>query len=475
MNNLQFNIPKTNKNIIKVIGVGGGGGNAVKYMKNTGIVGVDFAICNTDEQAMEMNPIEVKIPLGPNLTEGRGAGSRPETGKEACIESIDEIRKFLADGTKMLFVTAGMGGGTGTGAAPIIAKAAKEMGILTVAIVTLPFQFEGFRRKRQAAEGLDSLKKNVDAILVISNDKLKEIYGDLELSVAFNNADSILSVAAKSIAEIITIPGYINVDFEDVNYVMKESGVALMGYGEAEGATRAREAVNMAINSPLLEDSDIRGAKHILLNISSGTKGVTMSEIDEITNYIQEEAGYGTDLIWGNCYDKSLGEKLSVTVIATGFETGVSKDARKEEKSVSVNLDGDEMSTIVGIDFFDSYDNKNATTIDFDSDELIAAKEQIFHTPHVVSKKTQEEQNKMMELEAARRAAARKATLSLDSAENREQVEKVPAYKRRGIVMDNDDSPLPPNVRANIATSVYVDSEGTVTQTGNSFLRERID
>ncbi|HRG67053.1 MAG TPA: cell division protein FtsZ, partial [Saprospiraceae bacterium] len=274
---MKFNIPNYNHSIIKVIGVGGGGGNAVGHMFRQGIIGVDFAICNTDAQAMETSPIDKKISLGPSLTDGRGAGSKPETGKEACIESIDEIRSFLADGTKMLFVTAGMGGGTGTGAAPIIAKAAKEMGILTVGIVTLPFHFEGLRRKRQALEGLENLKKNVDAILVISNDKLKEMYGDLTLTQAFDNADNVLSTAAKSIAEIITVPGYINVDFEDVNFVMKDSGVALMGYGEAEGMARARIYIHMALTSPLLEENDIRGAKHILLNITSGNKEVTMS------------------------------------------------------------------------------------------------------------------------------------------------------------------------------------------------------
>nr|HPK09411.1 cell division protein FtsZ [Saprospiraceae bacterium] len=325
---MLFDLPKKDDNIIKVLGVGGGGGNAVAHMFNQGITGVDFAVCNTDKQAMDKNPVTTKIILGPNLKEGRGAGSIPEVGKQACIESIDEVRSFLNDGTKMLFITAGMGGGTGTGAAPIIAKAAKEMGILTVGIVTLPFKFEGLKRQRQAAEGLENLKKNVDSFLVISNDRLREIYGNLSLTGAFSKADDILTTAAKGIAEIITVPGIVNVDFEDVNTVMRNSGVTIMGNAVSEGEERARKAISAALNSPLLEDNDIRGAQHILLNITSGTKEMTMDEIGEITDYVQEEAGFGTDLIWGHCTDESLGEKISITLIATGFSEG---SARKNQ------------------------------------------------------------------------------------------------------------------------------------------------
>jgi cell division protein FtsZ len=292
---------------------------------------------------MEMSPVPTKIQLGPHLTEGRGAGSMPQIGKQACIESIDDVRKFLEEGTKMLFITAGMGGGTGTGAAPIIAKAAKEMDILTVAIVTVPFRFEGKRRKEQAGEGLEELKNNVDSIIIVSNDKLREIHGNLPISEAFAHADDILTIGAKGIAEIITVPGYINVDFEDVNTVMRTSGVSIMGTAVSEGEGRAKTAVDNAINSPLLEDNDIRGAKHILLNITSGNKEVTMDEIYEITEYIQDEAGYDTDLIWGNCFDESLGEKLCVTVIATGFEHHKDKSverAPKQEKII-VSLEDD--------------------------------------------------------------------------------------------------------------------------------------
>jgi cell division protein FtsZ len=469
---MKFNIPRANGPIIKVIGVGGGGGNAVSHMYHAGIIGVDFAICNTDAQAMENSPINMQISLGPSLTEGRGAGSKPETGKEACIESIDEIRGFLADGTKMLFVTAGMGGGTGTGAAPIIAKAAKELGILTVAIVTLPFQFEGFRRKRQAMEGLENLKKNVDAILVISNDKLKDMFGSLEMSVAFDNADNVLTTAVKSIAEIITVPGIINVDFEDVNYVMKDSGVALMGFGEAEGPDRARKAIHMALNSPLLEDNDIRGAQHILLNITSGNKEITMDEVGEITAYIQEEAGFGTDMIWGNCVDKSVGDKVTVTIIATGFETGAKKVAEPAQKQVVLDNDFEDVAEAFDLTF----DNTTSSNVvDFDNDEFMTSSNNGgYSRSNFKSAKEIELDDRLRQAEFKRREAIRATTIPLDTPENKEKVEKIPAYLRRGVLMDEDNA-TNPNPKGKIATTVYVDSEGTVVQTGNSYLRERID
>ena len=464
---ISFDIPKKDKSIIKVIGVGGGGGNAVAHMFRQGIVGVDFAICNTDAQAMDMSPVGTKISLGPTLTEGRGAGSRPEVGKEACIESIDNVRSFLSDGTKMLFVTAGMGGGTGTGAAPIIAKASKEMGILTVGIVTLPFTFEGMRRKKNALEGLENLRKNVDAILVISNDKLKDIYGNSPFSDALSNADDILTTAAKSISEIITVPGYINVDFEDVNYVMKDSGVAMMGLGVAEGENRARKAISLALNSPLLEDNDIRGAKHILMNIISGTKEVTMDEISEITEFVQEEAGYGTDIIWGNCKDESLGEKLSITLIATGFQpAGAQQPIAKAEPQKKVLLD-DEFEMISETGTMDLFDKPTANTVDFDetpnskkSANSLISREELRNREQLV---------KLQETENARREYLRNSTtLSLDSQDALEKVEKIPAYMRRGAKLEEDTPrPIPANKNG---SSIWVDEEGTILQTGNSFL-----
>jgi len=320
---------KDKSSIIKVIGVGGGGGNAVNHMYRQGITGVDFIICNTDAQALESSPIPNKVQLGASLTEGMGAGSIPEVGKNSAIENIDDIKQMLGSTTKMLFITAGMGGGTGTGASPIIAKAAKELDILTVAIITTPFAFEGKRRKMQANDGLDELKKYVDSYLVISNDRLREIFGNLTLGSAFAQADDILTTAAKGIAEIITVPGYINVDFKDVRTVMKESGVSIMGSFACDGENRALNAVEGALASPLLKDNEIEGARYILLNISSGLREVTMDEVTIITDYIQDKAGLSADLIWGNCIDENLGDKLSVTIIATGFQT---KEQREEDK-----------------------------------------------------------------------------------------------------------------------------------------------
>ncbi len=327
---MQFEMLKEKSSIIKVIGVGGGGGNAVNHMYRQGITGVDFIICNTDAQALELSPIPNKVQLGASLTEGMGAGSIPEVGKNSAIENIEDIKRMLGSNTKMLFITAGMGGGTGTGASPIIAKAAKELDILTVGIITTPFSFEGKRRKMQAEDGLEEFKKYVDSYLVISNDRLREIFGNLTLSAAFAQADNILTTAAKGIAEIITIPGYINVDFKDVRTVMNSSGVAIMGSYSAEGENRAHRAVEGALASPLLKDNEIEGARYILLNISSGSKEVSMDEVSIITDYIQQEAGLAADLIWGNCVDEELGEKISVTIIATGFQT---QEERAVEKS----------------------------------------------------------------------------------------------------------------------------------------------
>jgi cell division protein FtsZ len=318
---MKFDLPKDQSSIIKVIGVGGGGSNAVNHMYNQGITGVDFVICNTDAQALALSPIPNKIQLGTTLTEGLGAGANPEVGKNAAIEDIENIKAILQNNTKMVFITAGMGGGTGTGAAPVIAEVAREMGILTVGIVTIPFSFEGRRRKQQAEEGLNALRNHVDTMLIINNDKLRMIHGNLKMGECFSKADDILTTAAKGIAEIITVAGYINVDFEDVKTVMKDGGTAIMGSATAEGENRAIQAVTKALESPLLDDSEINGANFILLNVTSGIDEITMDEIDEITDYIQKQAGYTAELIWGNGTDESLGNKVSVTVIATGFST----------------------------------------------------------------------------------------------------------------------------------------------------------
>ena len=281
---LQFDLPKDSSSIIKVIGVGGGGSNAVNYMYNQGIVGVDFIVCNTDRQALNISPVPLKIQLGASLTDGCGAGAIPEIGKNSAIENIEDIREFLGNGTKMVFVTAGMGGGTGTGAAPVIAQVAKELGVLTVGIVTIPFGFEGRKRRQQAEDGLEEMRKNVDTLLVINNERLREMSGNLTIGNAFSQADNVLAMAAKGIAEVISVTGNINVDFNDVNTVMKDSGVAIMGSAESEGENRAIEAIQSALSSPLLNDNDISGAKYVLLNITYGAKEVLMDEITAITD-----------------------------------------------------------------------------------------------------------------------------------------------------------------------------------------------
>ena len=318
---MRFDLPKEQSSIIKVIGVGGGGSNAVNHMYRQGIKGVDFIVCNTDHQALDMSPVPIKIPLGQSLTEGRGAGSIPDVGMNAAIENLDDINDILSNNTKMIFVTAGMGGGTGTGAAPVIAQTAKEMGILTVGIVTVPFTFEGRKRRTQAEDGIEKMRQAVDTLLVINNDKLREMFGNLSLVNAFENADDVLAIAAKGIAEVISVTGQINVDFNDVNTVMKDSGVAIMGSAEAEGEDRAIKCVESALSSPLLNDNNIEGATYVLLNITYGSKIVLMDEISDITDYIQEEAGSTADVIWGHGHDENLGEKLCVTIIATGFKT----------------------------------------------------------------------------------------------------------------------------------------------------------
>lgn len=338
MSPFEFDLPKDQASIIKVIGVGGGGGNAVNHMYQEGIEGVNFVVCNTDAQALQTSPVPNKIQLGPSLTQGLGAGANPEVGMQACEESIEEIRALLGKNTKMVFITAGMGGGTGTGAAPVVARIAREMGILTVAIVTTPFSFEGRKRHSHAMDGIQKLKDQVDTILVIGNDKIRTMYGNLTQSQAFSHANNILTTAAKSISEIITTPGFINVDFADVKTVMQNGGAAIMGCAYAEGELRAKLAVEAALNSPLLNDNQIRGAKNVLVNISSGAAEVTMDEFEEINDYIQSAAN-DTDIIFGSSRDMSLENKLMVTVIATGFEARLETQYAPVQKVKVYDLD----------------------------------------------------------------------------------------------------------------------------------------
>ena len=338
-NIIDFNLPKNQSSVIKVIGIGGGGGNAINYMYENGIEGVDFAVCNTDTQALEASPIPVKIQLGQNLTSGLGAGANPEVGKQAAMESIDRINELLDSNTNMLFITAGMGGGTGTGAAPVIAKAAMDKGILTVGVVTMPFDTEGGRRHEHAKNGLEELRKNVDTLLVINNQKLLDVHGDLKLRQAFSKANQVLNTATKGIAEVITQHLTVNIDLSDARLVLQQSGTAIMGQAEAEGENRAVEAVKNALDSPLLNDNDIFGSKHVLLKIVTGDSEedeISMNELKLITDTIQREAGNNVNIINGVGTDQSLGAKLSVTVIATGFEI------KEEEIDVLVDINEEE-------------------------------------------------------------------------------------------------------------------------------------
>ncbi len=327
---MEFEIFSENNSIIKVLGVGGGGCNAVNYMYDQGIPGVNFAVCNTDKQDLLKSPVPSKIQLGTNLLEGLGAGADPEEGRRAALEAEEEIRMYLSNNTKMVFVTAGMGGGTGTGAAPIVAKIAKELGILTVGIVTIPFSNEGKPKRDKAERGIQNMKENVDALIVVSNNKLYDIFPDLDIDDAFSKADDILTTAAKGITEIITRPGKINVDFNDVKRVMSNSGVAIIGIGKGSGENRAMVAINEAMNSPLLEDADIYGAKGVVLYITYGT-GVKMRELDMITDCIQAQTQTDCEIIWGVCKDETLGEDIAITLVATGFQTG---EISRERKTV---------------------------------------------------------------------------------------------------------------------------------------------
>jgi cell division protein FtsZ len=341
--NITFDLPKNQSNVIKVIGVGGGGSNAINHMFQQGIKGVDFVICNTDAQALQNSGVPNKIQLGVNLTEGLGAGANPEIGEQAAVESLEEIRSMLDKNTKMVFITAGMGGGTGTGAAPIIAKLAKEMDILTIGIVTMPFQFEGKIRNVQAQKGIEVLRDHVDSLVVINNNKLREVYGNLGFKAGFSKADEVLSTASRGIAEVITNHYTQNIDLHDAKTVLSNSGTAIMGSATSSGTNRAHEAILKALDSPLLNDNKITGAKNVLLLIVSGSQEITIDEIGEINDHIQTEAGYGANIIMGVGEDESLEDEIAVTIIATGFDVEQQDDiTNTEAKKVVHSLEDDQ-------------------------------------------------------------------------------------------------------------------------------------
>ena len=526
---MDFEMPNDKASIIKVIGVGGGGGNAVNHMYLQGIKGVDFLVCNTDMQALEASPVPNKLQLGPSLTEGRGAGSLPEVGKNAAVENIDEIREYLSKDAKMVFVTAGMGGGTGTGAAPVIAQIARELGILTVGIVTVPFNFEGRKRRIQAEEGLEAMRQNVDTLLVINNERLREITGNLSFTAAFEQADEILATAARGIAEVIEITGAINVDFNDVSTVMKDSGVAIMGSATGEGDNRAIKAVETALESPLLNDNDISGAEYVLLNITYGDKEVMMDEISEITDYIQDAAGSTADVIFGHAKDESLGEKISVTVIATGFAsspiTGFEvapkknvttlEDSRKEEikkpmdsptasngwngareiteKQEEPYLKSDETPeaetpATQSTAWPTSEDPQPQPEMDFGWD--LSNKKEEQEEEEVTRYVLDDETEDSIELESAaepkkvlspeqqqqrsqdRLSKIQEYTQKLKKADGIHELESEPAFKRRNIELDESKPSDDDNTSR---FSVSKDEDGTSLNGNNSFLHDNVD
>lgn len=387
---VNFQFPKASSSIIKVIGVGGGGCNAVNHMYEEGITGVDYIICNTDAQALETSSVPIKVQLGVTLTEGRGAGNQPEMGEEAARENYEDLKRILKDNTKMLFITAGMGGGTGTGAAPVIAQLSRELGILTIAVVTIPSPAEGKKRFGQAMKGIKKLGEFADSMLVVSNQRLQNIFGDLPARQAFKMADNIVTTAVKGVAEIITVHGNVNIDYTDVHTVMHNSKVFIMGTGLATGEGRAMDAVNQALESPLLDSNDIFGTKNILLNIISGKEEIRIGEIGEIIETLQEKAGQEADIIWGNGYDDSLGDKISVTILATGFVTNPNqilqtkkepeKFLLKEEVEEEQNVPEDEETHVQNEDR-----RKYVLTNDEEEDEAPAKeKEKVMERPKKV-------------------------------------------------------------------------------------------
>lgn len=399
-NAYKFEIPRHHKSIIKVIGVGGGGSNAVTHMHNQGIKDVEFVVCNTDSQALKNSTVPLKLQIGTNLTEGLGAGANPDVGKNAAVESKEDIRDLLEDNTKMVFITAGMGGGTGTGAAPVIAKIAKDLDILTVGIVTVPFSFEGKKKMDQAQKGINELKENCDTVLVILNDKLREIYGNLSIGTAFGQADNVLTTAAKSIAEIITVAGYVNVDFQDVRTVMRNAGAAVMGSAETNGENRARRAAEAALASPLLDNRDIIGAQRILLSIMSGDQDeLQMDELTEITEYIQQQAGDDAEMIFGHGVDPSLEDKIRVTVIATGFDKGHNEVPSNNQEPERKVFDLNKPSQINLFQNDNSVNNQRADIVkkDLYSEEQVQPRSYSFSKPVNVRHEEPEDEGFMEE------------------------------------------------------------------------------
>ena len=453
----NFEFEESNSAEIKIIGVGGGGGNALNHMYKQGIRDVGYVICNTDAQAMENSPIRSRVPLGTRLTEGRGAGNKPEVGRQAAEENIEDVKKTLEENTKMVFITAGMGGGTGTGGAPVIAKACHEMGFLTVAIVTIPFRNEGRRRVKQAFDGIKELEKYVDSLLVINNERIREMYGDFGISEAFSRADNILAAAARGIAEIITVPGYINVDFADVETVMRNSGMAVMGTGVATGETRAEEAIEAALNSPLLNNNDIRGARNVLIHVTTGEHEMTMAELGQISDYIQSKSGFDADLIWGNGRDENLDEELSVTVIATGFSDSILSGISGEKHEKAEVIVDTTVSGQSGNDGVLDRGRPGQGTIEFDVQKEREKEDMEFENlyPTTSIRRTKSDER------------LKGSDFSQMPDEDIDNLDKTPAYLRRKIRMND------PKFQKN--PSKYSVNRNNQISDRNSYLHDKVD
>jgi len=476
---ITFDLQKHKSSIIKVLGIGGGGSNAVNHMYRMGIKDVDFVVCNTDAQALRNSPVPVKIQLGNSLTEGRGAGNKPDVGRQAAIENLQDVIDLLSGNTKMVFITAGMGGGTGTGAAPVIAKAAKEMGILTVCIVTVPFRFEGQQRINQAIEGINEIRNYADSLLVIHNEKLREMFGDLKLSDAFAKADNVLTTAAKGIAEIITVHGYINVDFADVQTVMTNSGVAIMGSAIAEGENRALDAIQQALQSPLLNSNEIRGAKNILLNITSGEEEVSMDEVGVITDFVNNAVAKDSLLIWGTGNDITLEKKISVTIIATGFESNSIPELYGRKRQI-INIPLAEgqnkpssQNNMFEVKKKENLDTVHQRTFDFPSISNASATDEKFELDGIEVKINKSKSNdRLTNIKKNQSKHKDKATTTEESSII-EELENQPAFVRKKINIDELKSSAGPEISK--FTLVDDDEKKIILKPENPYLNDNVD
>lgn len=466
---IDFDLPVSGEKIIKVIGVGGGGGNAVNHMYRQGIKDVEFAVCNTDAQALLNSPVPIKVQLGSELTEGRGAGNKPDVGRDSALENIEDIEKLFSANTKMVFITAGMGGGTGTGAAPVIAQVARDRKILTIGIVSIPFRNEGRLRIQQAIEGIREMEDHVDSLLVINNERIREIYGDFPISKAFSKADDVLTIAARGIAEIITCPGFINVDFEDVRTVMQNSGVAIMGSFQSSGENRALKAVEGAINSPLLNNNDIRGARNILVNITSGEKQeVTMDEMNLVNEYVQEMAGNNADLIYGVAVDPEMEDRISVTVIATGFKTSsipeMNNGRQSDKEKVLLLDDNNSFPTNFINEYMTQKNERQPMYAEAPADKKDEIIKQLYPPIRLdpFNEGSSEASKKVMQV-----------NFYNESEDYIESLSKIPAYERRR--MKNPKSPNAGGREMSRYSLSNNPDEGPKLRKNNSFLHDKAD